>query len=165
MKLQAINKHCDVESSKLFGEVFLPENWLETDTFSPDEYFIAQINLQDFNCEFLPKTGYLYFFLEVVSLSGEKFRGKVRYFNGEPNAYTDFNEGYFEEDEQVFALEKSDIGNVVFEQEEGDSLCLLTIPSSLLELFNFNCKALSFVINKEQVIRQNFDSCQIKFVK
>ena len=165
MKLQAINKPCDVEHSKLFGEVFLPENWLETDIFSPDEYFIAQINLQDFNCEFLPKSGYLYFFLEVLSSSGEKVRAKVRYFDGEPDAYTDFNEGYFDEDEVVYALEKSDIGNLSFEVEDGENICLLTVPASLLSQFNFDCKSLSFIVNKEQLIKQNFNNCEIKFAK
>ncbi|MBR3864266.1 MAG: DUF1963 domain-containing protein [Clostridia bacterium] len=165
MRLQAINKVCEVENSKLFGDVFLPESWLENDLFSPDEYFIAQINLQDLNCEILPKTGYLYFFLEILSPNADKVRAKVRYFDGEPDAYTDFNEGYFDEDETVYALEKSDIGNVIFEQVEGDSVTLLSIPTSLLALFNFDCKFLSFVVSKEQVVEQKFDNCQVRFLK
>ena len=165
MKLQAINKQCEVENSKLFGEVFLPEDWLEEDVFSADEYFVAQIDLEQFTCENLPKTGYLYFFLEVLSAKGDKVRAKVRYYDGEPDAYTDFNEGYFEEDENVFALEKSDIGNVDFASDEGEVVNLLTIPSSLLECFDFECKQISFLINKEHLVSQNFDKCELKFIK
>ena len=100
----------------------------------------------------------------VVGRQGA-YCGNVRYFDGEPDAYTDFNEGYFDEDETVYALEKSDIGNVAFEQVEGDSVTLLSIPTSLLALFNFDCKFLSFVVSKEQVVEQKFDNCQVRFLK
>ena len=80
MKLLAINQETELEESKLFGEVYLPDAWLEEDVFSPFEFFVAQINLEQVKSEYLPQKGYLYFFVEAYSFTKNKMKAKVRYF-------------------------------------------------------------------------------------
>lgn len=165
MKLQAISRPCEIEESKLLGDAYLPESWLEEGIFSPYEFFIAQINLQHFDCEILPKSGYLYFFLDAISLKEDKIKAKVRYFNGEPDAYTDFNEGYFEEDMQIFSLAKSDIGSIDFECENGEEVCLLKVPTNLIPAFEFESSSLVFSAKRKEIEKLDFSQATIKFIK
>ncbi|MBR1890960.1 MAG: DUF1963 domain-containing protein [Clostridia bacterium] len=78
--------------SKFFGLADLPEVWLEGDEFSPTEILLCQINLEEispFCGELLPKTGFLYFFMDLES---SPVKGVVRYSEF-VDANTLFNDG------------------------------------------------------------------------
>lgn len=94
VKLIIKDEDCDIEQSKFFGEILLPEQWLLDDVFSPDELFLCQINLDDLASAvgktLLPDHGMLYFFIDYK----KKPQAVVRYFDGEADAYTLFNEDW-----------------------------------------------------------------------
>lgn len=94
VKLIIKDEDCDLEQSKFFGEILLPEKWLLEDAFSPDELFLCQINLDDLASSvgktLLPDHGMLYFFIDYK----KKPQAVVRYFDGEIDAYTLFNEDW-----------------------------------------------------------------------
>ena len=81
----------DLEQSKFFGEISLPERFLSSGEFSPDEMFVCQINLSEVRLYFkdflLPSVGRLLFFIDL-----KKKRPIVRYINEECEAYTSFND-------------------------------------------------------------------------
>ena len=80
----------DLDASKFFGEILLPEKWLKDGIFGETEIFFCQINLEDFSSydvgNLLPHEGMLYFFLDLEKVPAE---GIVRYYDGLPEAYTD----------------------------------------------------------------------------
>lgn len=94
VKLIIKDEDCDLEQSKFFGEILLPEKWLLEDEFSPDELFLCQINLDDLASAvgktLLPDHGMLYFFIDYA----KKPQAVVRYYDGEADAYTSFNEDW-----------------------------------------------------------------------
>lgn len=94
VKLIIKDEDCDIEQSKFFGEILLPEKWLLDDVFSPDELFLCQINLDDLASAvgktLLPDHGMLYFFIDYK----KKPQAVVRYFDGDADAYTLFNEDW-----------------------------------------------------------------------
>ena len=91
-------RFADLDESKFFGEILLPEEWLKNDIFGENEIFLCQIKLEDVAVldkgNLLPKSGTLYFFIDE---SVTPVKGIVRYFDGVADAYTDFNEGFEDE--------------------------------------------------------------------
>ena len=163
MKLMAINRETEIEESKLFGEVYLPETWLEEDVFSPFEFFLCQLDLASFDFEFMPKRGYLYFFIEATSLTEKKLKPVVRYFDGEPDAYTDFNDGFFDEEPKTFALVSESIGTLNIDCECGNQVCLLEITSALLP-FEISTKKMKFLANKNDIDKNDYSKTSLVFV-
>ena len=164
MKISIINnREIEVEESKLFGEAYLPEKWLEDDTFSPYEFFLCQLRLEDFNSDNLPKSGYLYFFIEDYGFSGKKLKARVRYFDSEPDAYTDFNDGYFEYDPESVALKVESLGELNFDFELNNQVCLLEIPCELLPL-DLECDKIAFVIEKADLANGDFSKTSLIFI-
>ena len=163
MKIMAINRETEVEESKLFGEAYIPDCWLEDNIFSPYEFFLCQLRLADFNFEFLPSSGYLYIFLEAYSFNFSKLKAKVRYYTEEPDAYTDFNDGYFEEDLESFALIQESIGILNADVLINESVCILEIPANLLP-FDIKVNKMRIMITKEDLASRKFDNCSLVFV-
>ena len=163
MKIMAINRETEVEESKLFGEAYIPDSWLEDNVFSPYEFFLCQLRLADFNFEFLPSSGYLYIFLEAYSFNFSKLKAKVRYYPEEPDAYTDFNDGYFEEDLENFALVPESIGILNADVLIDESVCILEIPVSLLP-FEVKASKMRIMITKEDLLDRNFDNSSLVFI-
>ena len=163
MKLLAINRKTEIEESKLYGEVYLPDEWLEKDIFSPFEFFLAQINLSEIKSELLDCEGYLYFFIEAYNFSQTKLKAKVRYFAGEPDAYTDFNDGYFETDLNEYALIQESIGTLNYMEVVNEQVVLLEIPTELLP-FASTCKKIQFVVELNELKVRNFDNIRLVFV-
>lgn len=161
MKAIAISEACELEQSKLFGEAYLPEEWLENDIFSIYEFFLGQINLSEFSCEFLPKSGYLYFFIEASSLKSSKMKAVVRYYQGEPSACTDFNDGLFDEEEE-FALAEGGFGNIQLFEQNDDNITLISIPTELLP-FECDYSRLRIDVDKAGLLKQDFSSCKLIF--
>ena len=161
MKATAIERECEIDESKLFGEAYLPDKWLEQDVFGLDEFFLAQINLSNFTSELLPKNGFLYFFIDARSFKKSKMRAKVRYFGEEPDACTPFNEDLF--DDVEFALEKSDLGDIyIFEVVDTDKTCLLALNCEYLP-FDCDFENLYFMIDNDSLKRGDFTACELKF--
>ncbi len=170
MKITAINKECEIEDSKLFGEVYLPDEWLEKDIFSPFEFFLCQINLEDFKLKGLPSKGYLYFFIEAISLAEKKMKAKVRYYENEPDAYTDFNDGYFDCEtlsyklEELFDEDNSKNLEILNLCEECDNFIkLLELPSKLLP-FKILSSKIAFIIDKIAFKNLKFESSSLIFI-
>lgn len=163
MKLQVNNQTPELENSKLFGDAYLPDSWLEEDVFGVYEFFVAQINLSELSSKLLPSSGYLYFFIDAIDFVPNKMRAVVRYFNGEPDAYTDFNEGCFEEDLPEYLLKASDLGDILFEEVDDNFVKLLSIPAKYFDFLNLNCNSISFECDKEKLKNQDFSLVKLKF--
>ena len=163
MKILAINQETELEESKLFGEVYLPDTWLEEDVFSPFEFFVAQINLKQLKSEYLPADGYLYFFIEAYSFSKNKMKAKVRYCAEEPDAYTDFNDGFFDEEPEQYSLLENSLGTLNFAEQEENQFNLLTIPSNLLP-FDVDCDKILFRIELNDLKELKFENTSLIFV-
>ena len=163
MKLLAINQECELENSKLFGEVYLPNSWLEEDCFSPFEFFVAQINLEEISSDYLPSKGYLYFFIEAYSFAKNKMKARVRYSSEEPDAYTDFNDGFFEDDVEECFLSKNSLGLLNFAEVLNNQVELLSIPSQYLPC-DLKCDKISFIMDLSDLKALKFDACSLVFV-
>ena len=68
IKLTTSDYDVELEESKFFGEILLPEKWLMDDIFSPDEMFLCQINLEQVYEQvgktMLKESGILYFLIK-----------------------------------------------------------------------------------------------------
>lgn len=82
-----------LDHSKLLGKPVCPRDYFE-DVLDEDDYFVAQINLEelkDFDTP-LPKTGFIYFFVNV-----ETYECKMFYTSKEPEeVIDDINDGFDE---------------------------------------------------------------------
>ena len=159
MRVNAISCECDLEQSKLFGEAYLPEEWLEQDLFSIYEFFLGQINLSEFSVEGLPTKGYLYFFVETTNF--KKMKAVVRLFDGEPSACTDFNDGLFEEN-QEYLLTKDKFGEIELFETQENLVKLISIPSHVLP-FDCDFSRLCITIDKTNLLAGNYDACKLIF--
>ena len=156
----------DLDESKFFGEIVLPEKWLKDDVFGEDEIFLCQIKLEDVavydRANHLPKSGTLYFFLDGGSATT---KGVVRYFCGVADAYTDFNEGFEEYEEDEIPIEISDCdeptGSAMLCRDEkllDNEICLLRIDANELgiEFLKDAGGMLYFAIDKDDLKRKDF---------
>lgn len=162
MKLQAIERETEIDDSKIFGEPFIPEEWLEGNEFSPFEFFVCQINLAQINCPLLPNVGFLYFFVDAPNYNFDKMIAKVRYFEGEPSAYTDFNDGYFDENPMNMALVEKGDGNIDFcEKGDDDKITLLKLSKEYLP-DEINGNNLCFEISEDDLKKGDYKKSKIK---
>lgn len=108
------------ECSKLLGSPVFPEGFLgsgEDYLLTDDDFFIMQLNLSDVKgcCEYLPDSGFLYFFLDVDDLTP-----KVLYTEDEViEVIDDINECFDGE------YGKTDAYELVFGSEDQDGHLLL----------------------------------------
>ena len=174
IKLVIDEYQTELDDSKFFGEILLPNEWLEKNVFSPDELFLCQINLEQLYDEYgetiLPKTGMLYFFLDY----GKKLCAKVRYFDGELDGYTCFNEDWEADFDFVTDLsiefEAGNDGIVLLPDEANkfdDDVCLFKLDTSkedLLACDFYKGKTLYFVIDKQSLKNKNFENAVLKIV-
>lgn len=150
--------------SRLFGEAFLPEKWLETDEFSPFEFYVGIINLDDFSVEKEVGGGYLYLFAEAKNFDFSRVSAKVRLFSGDIDAYTDFNEGFFDDEEvekRSFLIVPSKTGDDCVLFPDGDDVVIVSIKSEFLP-FEINGDVLEYRIKKADFDLKKFDKCFIK---
>lgn len=175
IKLTIKDEDTDLEDSKFFGDALFPESWLEDDIFSPDEMFFCQINLTELyesvGKTVLPESGLIYFFIDY----GKKTTAKVRYFDGEADAYTAFNEDY-ECDYDVFTdwkIEFSSGGGdgtallATDENVEPGSIALLRYcpKDSPLDFMSESGLNIYFIITSDDLKNRRFENAVIKFVK
>lgn len=171
VKITVKDEDCDIETSKFFGEILLPEKWLEDDVFSPEELYFCQINLREVydavGKTTLPEEGMLYFFIDYAS---KKPKAVVRYYDGEPDAYTMFNEDW-EGDYDVYtewpmSFSLSDEGTAMLIKDEklpDDEIVLLRyVPdSSEVDYLTGSDKTLNFVIKKEELKNRDFSGVKL----
>lgn len=165
MIVTAIERDCELEESKLFGEVYLPDEWLENDVFLLDEFFVGQLNLSTLSCPYLPQSGFLYFFIETKNFRSKNMKAVVRYFELEPDASTEFNDGLFV-NEKTFALVQGDDGGDVKICELNENDCLQISLLSISErYFPFDCdfNTATFQISIDDLKNKKFDNCTLKF--
>lgn len=88
-------ENATLDTSKLLGAPVFPEDFFEKNNIDVNDYFVAQLNLSEIKDPngLLPKTGLLYFFLDINSLLP-----KVIYEPREPETVMDdINDGFDEE--------------------------------------------------------------------
>lgn len=173
IKINCGDNECELESSKFFGEILLPEKWLIEDVFSPDELFFCQINLEELyeavGKTLLPSSGILYFFINY----GKKMQGIVRYTCDEVDAYTCFNEDW-ESDYDVVTewpmeFTKGDEGTLLLTKDKNvgeDEIALLKyVPDSLdIDYLTGDKKSLYFIIKEYDLKNKDFSKAYIKIV-
>ncbi len=174
IKIMVEDCDCDLEDSKFFGDVLLPEKWLLNDVFSPDELFFCQINLEALyeavGKTLLPEEGMLYFFIDYK----KKPQAVVRYFDGEVDAYTSFNEDWegdfdvYTDWKMGFFLEDGD-NALLFKDEnisDGEMGLFKYTPDTTFMDFMANTEtALYFVIDEKDLKSCDFSKVRLKFVK
>ncbi len=163
----------DLDASKFFGEILLPEKWLKDGIFGETEIFFCQINLEDFSSydvgNLLPHEGMLYFFLDLEKVPAE---GIVRYFDGLPEAYTDFNEeadaGYDVETELPIVFEQgADEKTAMLCHDEkvfDNEVCLLRFCPREFEELDFLSDIdgnVYFVIDKDSLKKCDFTAVKL----
>lgn len=187
-----IEQEAELPSSQLFGEVELPEEWLENDVFAPCEFFLCKLDLSVFGGENLPNRGFLYVFIDMPSTI-RKARAVVRYYADEPDACTDFNEGFFDDDldaSYILPIEKTPIGiadcynergisgagkrnfefvgdltddcSVVVNERKNELLTVISVASNFLP-GDLDVDRLTVVLNAEQAKKGDFSSAKLVF--
>ena len=173
VKITVKDADCDMEASKFFGEILLPEEWLEKNVFAPEELYFCQINLQEVyeavGKTLLPETGMLYFFIDYTR---KKPEAVVRYYDGEPDAYTMFNEDW-ETDYDVYTewpmfFELADGGAALLCKDEkvsDDEIALLKYdPKSLgIDFLHESEKCLYFIISVNDLKNADFGGVKLLF--
>lgn len=160
MKVNLINAS-SIEESKIWGEAFLPDEWLQQDDFSPNEFFLAQINLSKLNVTNLPNIGFIYIFIDAPSFALKRMKPIIRYSATQPDAYTDFNDCFFDEAPESFVLEKSQgEGDIVLSETEGNYINLINLPRKYLPIeLDFNEFAVK--ISSDNLENMNFTNAFI----
>lgn len=160
MKVKSIN--CSsIEESKIWGEAFLPDEWLQQDVFSPNEFFLAQIDLSKFNLDNLPNRGYLYIFIDAPSFSFKRIKAIIRYCGTKPDAYTDFNDGFFDEAPESFAFEESKEGDIALNEVNGEYVTLISLSKKFLPE-ELDCNEFAVKINSNELKKMNFTEAFIE---
>lgn len=194
VKLIIKDEDCELDQSKFFGEILLPEKWLMENVFSPDEMFLCQINLENLyekvGKTYLPERGMLYFFIDYK----KKPLPVVRYCDEDVDAYTCFNEDW-EGDYDVFTewaldyelynqsdknAEKTGNGFTLYkgaEEEFSEMLCkedflsddeivlLKFAPNtSEIDFMSYEEKSVYFIIKIEDLKKQDFSNVTLKMI-
>ena len=160
------------DTSKFFGQAFVPEKWLKDGEFAPTEIFFCQIDLEEIQkiekTDLLAEKGYLYFFFDFE----EKIaKGIVRYAES-PDASVFFNEeaetDYDVETEYKIKFERAEkIENGLLSKEKklvGDEVCLLKFTPDSFEEIDFLSGvegSVCFVIEKGDLIKKRFEKAYL----
>lgn len=160
-------------SSGVFGGAFLPDDWLENGDFSPFEFFVGRVNVSEFYCETVAAcknlsegsladgNAFLYFFAEAKNFKFNGLKPRVRLFLGEADAYTEFNDGFFDCEEAAYKLVKNEGGDAFVFENEGDNVVLLSLPNEVLP-FDINGERLEYYIARANFEKGDFSSCKIR---
>lgn len=173
IKIKINDSDCDIESSKFFGDMLLPEKWLIDDVFSPDEMFLCQINLEEVyeavGKTLLPEEGMLYFFIDYK----KKPLAAVRYSTEEADAYTCFNEDWegdfdvYTDWEMEFSFDAKTKSRLLCKDanvSEGEIALLKYVPNeSDMDFMADSGKALYFIINEIDLKNKDFSKVKLKF--
>ena len=150
--------------SQLFGEAEFPDEWLEKDVFSPCEFFLCKIDLADFGGKLLPDNGYLYIFIDMPS-SAPKAKVILRFYADEPDACTDFNDGFFGsycEEASIVKDDRNALGEVIINEEKGDDLIIFSVSGDYLP-YDLNFDRLSIVIDKQSLSAGDYSRARLVF--
>ncbi len=175
VKITVNDVDAEMDQSKFFGEILLPEKWLEDDVFSPEEMFFCQLNLSEVyesvGKTVLPESGTLYFFIDYQ----KKPQAVVRFFDGEADAYTMFNEDLegdydvYTEWPMEFSRNASDNDTALLVKDENvgeGEIALLRYVSKSLDvdfLSDSEC-ILYFLISEKDLREGNFSAVRLKTV-
>lgn len=152
-------------SSQLFGEAEMPDEWLEKDVFAPCEFFICKLDLAECGGGALGSAGYLYVFADMPSKLG-KARAVVRFFDGEPDACTDFNAGYFDDEPCACSLVFDEravsetIGFATVNEVSGENLTLIAIGKEYLPE-DLGVNELAVVVDAKAAAKGDFSAARI----
>lgn len=168
-------EYADLDGSKLFGDVLMPEDWFENNVFGEDEVFLCQIKLEDIAeydvARILPHEGTLYFFLDF---SASLTKGIVRYSAANADAYTNFNDGVEDEygldDEIPLSFAAGNEGSCMLCRDEKtleNEVCLLRLfPKELgMEFLSEEGGGLYFTVDKEDLKRLDFSNVKAFIVQ
>lgn len=192
LEQEELEQEAEFPSSQLFGEVELPEEWLEKDVFAPCEFFLCKLDLSVFGGENLPSRGFLYVFIDMPSTI-RKARAVVRYYADEPDACTDFNEGFFDDDldaSYILPIEETPIDiaeccnargisgkvkrnfefvggltddcSVVVNERKNELLTVISVAANFLP-DDLDVARLTVVLNAEQAKKGDFTSAKLVF--
>lgn len=155
------------EGSQLYGEISLPESWLNDNVFGAEEMFVCKIDLGALKRSnsvdgLLPKEGRLYFFVDIKK---KPFRAVVRFTNEECDAVTGFNDDFDLDCNVVDGIRLVQCSDktspLIFAKEELDCVVLLDLANDVYEnLLPFGGRVL-FVIQKEDLKRLDFSNVKL----
>ena len=151
-------------TSQLFGEAELPDEWLEKDIFSPCEFLLCKIDLSVFGGKLLPDNGYLYIFIDMPS-SAPKSKVILRFYADEPDACTDFNDGFFGsycEEASIVKDDRNTLGEVIINEEKDDDLIIFSVSGDYLP-DDLNFDRLSIVIDKQSLQVGDYSRARLVF--
>lgn len=164
-------RETELEDSKFYGEIALPEKWLEQNVFGAEEMFVCQIRADMLNRVqrgALPfENGTLFFFID---LKKAPYKAIVRYFDGDMEAYCCFNEEMESEVDVLtpLAIDFTDSpdgasGRMLFTDSNTDGLlCLLKIDYDEDDpVLPFNGDVY-FLISPEDFEKGNFHNVKFK---
>lgn len=163
----------DDGASNVLGGAFLPESWLENGDFSPFEFFIGRVNVSEFFCKTVEACknlsaggsvasgAFLYFFAEAKNFKFNCLKPRVRLFFGEADAYTEFNDGFFDCEEAAYKLVKNGGGAALVFENEGDNVVLLSLPAEVLP-FEISGERLEYYIPFGDFEKGDFSKCKIR---
>lgn len=156
-------------ASRLYGEAELPERWLDSGIFGAGEFYVGRIMLGDISSaqNFFPKSGALFFFIDMQK---SPYSAIIRYFDGELDAATDFNDGFssVEDFQTEIGLKPHDMPEecyITMLREAGDEIYLLTIESPEGERLLPIDGTVSFAVKKSDLKRLNFSSARLVIQK
>lgn len=155
------------DGSKLFGEAFMPEKWLENDEFSIGEVFFCQIDLEKIKAfdkdGLLPDKGFLYFFIDFDE---NPAKGIVRY-SEKADSLTPFNEDseldYDVETEVPLAFSSAEGENGLLATHKKlleNEICLFKFTPNTIDGVDFLSDvdgSLLFVIDKKALEKLDFE--------
>lgn len=159
-----ISDYTEECSSQLFGEADFPDEWLENDVFSPCEFFLCKIDLSVFGGNLLDKKGYMYIFIDMPSTI-KKAKPILRFCADEPDACTDFNEGYFEEEYEAKSITEATNGvgeEVVVNEEVGSEVVLFSLGSENIPE-ELGIESLKIVIDKATLLKHDYSAAHLSF--
>lgn len=151
-------------TSQLFGEAEFPELWLEKDVFSPCEFFLCKIDLSVFGGGLLGNCGYLYVFIDMPS-SIKKVKPVLRFWLDEPDACTDFNDGFFDYELDAAGISVdcngADDEIIINEETENDVVIISLGAENLPE--ELSVDRLSVVIDKQSLLNGEYVRAKLVF--
>lgn len=169
-------------SSKFLGSPTVPLHFLDDHPLSDDDFFIAQINLEDLKGKqtLLPDKGFLYFFLDVDTLEptvyftedepaeviidiNESFEGEY----GATDAYQLFFDSDLDEGHYLLGEVNPDVGLEGYTDLNG-KLTLLEIDALAIpeEIFSFYSIArgsgrYTFLIKESDLLKRDFSRVEM----
>ncbi len=163
----------ELDESKFFGEILMPNEWFEKDIFSLDELFICQINLSELTdndiLSILPQTGTLFFFIDMKKAP---YKSIIRYYDGELDAYTSFNDDFESDinviDEIGISFDNNTKGDIELLSEdkiEGYDTCLLKICQDMDDLLLPINGDVYIYVNKKDILKKDFSSSKLVIKK